>query len=251
MKIKISIVSYSNTLPFLYGLMNSSIFSKIDLCNDIPSICAKKLLSNEVDIGLVPVAILPQLKNYHILTDYCIGAKQKVKSVLLVSKVPLNEITNVLLDYQSKTSINLVQILARKFWNINPNFSHAEPGYEDLVKGSTAAIIIGDRTFNLDGKFQYTYDLAEEWNKFSGLPFAFACWVSNKKIPDEFVSELNQALNFGVEHISESISLNESTQLTNEQMLNYLTNDISYHFTAEKRRALNLFLEFLSENVNI
>lgn len=251
MKVKISIVSYSNTLPFLYGLRQSDLINDIDLQLDIPSKCAEKLLTNQVDIGLVPVAILPQLPEYYILSDFCIGANKKVNSVILVSDVPLEEIDTILLDYQSKTSINLVQVLAKEYWKISPKFKHATVGFENNINGKTAAVIIGDRTFNLSKPYQYIYDLAEEWYKFTGLPFAFACWVANKPISPEFVEKLNQALVFGVNHIQEAIKLSNNNGITFDQLQNYLTNDISYELTNDKRKSIQLFLDYLAENVNI
>jgi chorismate dehydratase len=251
LKVKVSIVSYSNTLPFLYGLKHSPIINDMELSLDIPSKSAEKLLTNQVDIGLVPVAILPELPEYHILTDYCIGANQKVNSVILVSDVPLEEMEEILLDYQSKSSINLVQVLAKNYWKISPKFTPATVGFENQVGGKTAAVIIGDRTFNLSKPYQYIYDLAEEWYKFTGLPFAFACWVANKPIAPEFVEKLNQALAFGVDHIQESIELSNNNGITFDQLQNYLTNDISYELDDDKRKSIQLFLDFLAENVNI
>jgi len=113
-KLKISAVSYLNTLPFLYGIKNSGLAEKTVFEQDIPSICASKLLNNEVDIALVPIAVIPLMKESYIISDYCIGASGKVKTVLLLSDVPLNEIKSIYLDYQSKTSVNLIRILAKK-----------------------------------------------------------------------------------------------------------------------------------------
>lgn len=223
----------------------------MELSLDFPSKCAEKLITNQVDIGLVPIAILPELPEYHILTDYCIGANQKVNSVILVSDVPLEEMEEILLDYQSKSSINLVQVLAKNYWKISPKFTHAKVGFENQVSGKTAGVIIGDRTFNLSKPYSYIYDLAEEWYKFTGLPFAFACWVANKPIAPEFVEKLNHALAFGVAHIQESIELSNNNGITFGQLQQYLTNDISYELTDDKRKSIQLFLDFLAENVNI
>ena len=115
----ISIVNYYNTTPFLYGLNHTGFQSQIKLELDIPSVCAQKLKNKQVDIGLVPVAILPELESYHIITDYCIGSVGKVDSVKLFSEKPLEELTHVLLDYQSKTSVTLVQVLNKHFWKKN------------------------------------------------------------------------------------------------------------------------------------
>src|SRR5215217_7144760 len=129
-KIRISAVNYLNSKPFIYGLENSAIRNEIELQLDIPSVCADKLEENKVDIGLVPVAILPELEEYHIISDYCIGADGEVGSVLLLSEVPLNEIKVIQLDYQSRTSVLLAQILAEKFWKIKPQWMDGEENFE-------------------------------------------------------------------------------------------------------------------------
>lgn len=113
---KLSIVNYYNTTPFLFGIHHSAIKNELDIELDIPSVCAQKLKNKSVDIGLVPVAILPELSSYHLITDYCIGANGKVDSVKLFSEKPLDELTHVLLDYQSKSSVTLVQVLNKHFW---------------------------------------------------------------------------------------------------------------------------------------
>ena len=235
-----------NTLPFLHGIRQTNFTNKIELQLDIPSVCAEKLINNEVDLGLVPIAILPQLKEYYIVSDYCIGAKGKVNSVLLLSDVPLNQMDKVYLDYQSRTSINLTKVLAKHYWKLNPKWEKAEEGYEKKIEGSTAGVIIGDRTFNLSKKYKYQYDLAEEWYNFTKLPFAFACWVSNKKLPKSFADELNLALSFGVNHIKESTSL-AKLQLDEKKLLKYLTDDIDYNLDNDKRKSIELFLNYLTE----
>ncbi|TXB65290.1 menaquinone biosynthesis protein [Vicingus serpentipes] len=247
MKIKISLVSYLNTLPFLYGINKTAFNNETELQSDIPSVCAQKLINKDVDLGLVPVATLPYLKDYHIVSDYCIGAKGKVNSVLLLSDVPLNEIEEVYLDYQSRTSINLTKVLAKNYWNIAPKWKNSEAGYENHILGKTAGVIIGDRTFNLNKEYKFKYDLAEEWFNFTQLPFAFACWVSNKELDKSFIEEFNNALSFGVSHIPESISLANNDQVHEKDLLKYLTEDIDYNLDNDKRKSIQLFLEYLTE----
>ena len=121
-KVKVSVVSYLNSKPFIFGLQQSHIINDIDLSLDIPAVCAQKLLEDKVDIGLIPVATIPLLKEKYILSDYCISAIGKVASVLLYSEVPLEKIEKVILDYQSRTSVQLVQVLAKHFWKIKPAF---------------------------------------------------------------------------------------------------------------------------------
>jgi chorismate dehydratase len=243
LKVKVSAVSYLNTLPFIYGIKHSDVKDELDLSLDIPSDCAKKLLSGEVDLGLVPVAIISQLKEYHIISDYCIGAYGKVDSVALYSDVPLNEIENIYLDYHSRTSVALVQLLAKEHWKIKPNWLKADSDFIDKIEGTTAGVIIGDRTFRLPKEYKYKYDLAEEWLNYTDLPFVFACWVSNKKLTNEFISKFNLALFNGVQSINKVVEMYSESSLTKQELEDYLTNKISFSLDVEKRKALEHFLK--------
>jgi len=245
-KYKISIVNYTNTLPFKFGIAQSGLGDKIDLQFDIPSVCAQKLLENKVDIGLIPVAVIPLLKEYHIISKYCLGSNEKVDTVKLYSRVPLEKIEIIYLDYQSRTSVTLVQVLSKFFWKVSPVFTQATEGFEKLIDGNTAAVVIGDRCFEMNGNFGYEYDLAEEWKKYTNLPFVFAAWVSNKKIDEKFISEFEKALALGVSLIKQAV---EATVPEEKQDLikTYLTDRINYDFTEEKKKAMEYFLHLLKQ----
>ena len=239
----ISIVNYYNTTPFLFGLNRSTLKNQLDIQLDIPSVCAQKLKNKTVDIGLVPVAILPKLENYYIISDYCIGANGKVDSVKLFANKPLNEITHILLDYQSRTSVTLVQVLNKHFWKLPIQFIDAKQGFEKEIHDTTGAVIIGDRTFGLT-EYPYQYDLAEEWKKYTGLPFVFACWVSNKPLNPEFIAEFNTVLADGVNHIDEAVA-EKPLHIKGFDAIDYLKHKISYNLNEDKRKALKLFLELM------
>jgi chorismate dehydratase len=239
--IKISAVSYLNTKPFLWGINKTGIIEKfgLEINTDLPSECARKLLNGEADIGLVPVAVLPDLKDYQIISDYCIGADGPVNTVMLYSQVPLNQIDKIYLDYQSRSSVTLVRVLAKEYWKIMPEFIPASQGFETQIKGRNAGVVIGDRTFSMNGNFPFEWDLAAEWKKMTGLPFVFACWVANQKLPDDFIAAFNDALKMGLENISEV-----TANLDDKEMLQeYFTRYISYNFDQEKKKALELFMQ--------
>ena len=244
--IRISAVSYLNTLPFLYGIKYSGYLENISFDLDYPSICAQKLIDNRVDISLIPVASIPYVKKPYLISDYCIGSQKEVKSVLLISDVPLEQIKSVLLDYQSNTSVNLVKVLAKKYWNIEPKWIQAGKGFENEISGNSAAVVIGDRTFSLSHKFRYVYDLASEWNRFTGKPFVFATWASNKVIEPEFLKRFNYALEFGINHIKEVVDeYSKDFADSNIDLYRYLTENISFLFDHDKKESLNLFYQYL------
>lgn len=243
--IKISAVSYLNTLPFLRGLQSSSDLKNCHIELDHPAECARKLVQGEADLGLVPVAILPQLKNYKIISDFCIGAVGPVSSVMLYSQVPLKNIEEIWLDYQSRTSVALVRVLAKNYWHIEPKWLEALEGYEKKIEGSRAGVIIGDRTFGLNSTFNYQYDLSKEWHDFTGLPFVFACWVSVKELPSDFVEEFNVALASGVAGIPALAEEINKSHTYKTDVSTYLTRNLSYQLDDEKRKGLELFLKLL------
>lgn len=243
-KIRVGAVSYLNTKPLLWGLENTEISDKITLVLDYPSRLAQMLKHFEIDLGLVPVAILPELPDYQIVSDFCIGAKGRVGSVSIFSKVPLLQIKTVLLDYQSRTSVALAQILFKHYWHHHPVFVHADSGYESSITGNTAALIIGDRAFLEKEKGFYEFDLAETWKKMTGLPFVFAVWAANTQLPEGFIDEFNQCNRAGLQKINQ---IAKNLAYNHYNLLDYYTNNISYSLTEEKRKGLNLFLKYLRQ----
>ena len=243
-KIKVAAVSYLNTIPFLYGLeKDEKLVSQLDVRLEYPSKCADLLKSDEVDLALIPVAEIPQIPNATIISNYCIGAVGKVNTVVLYSHCPLDKIETIALDYQSRTSVMLTKVLVKKFWKIEVFFEQTSPGYIDAIKGAKAGLVIGDRAFDLNGTFPYEYDLAEEWFRFTGLAFVFACWVANKRLESSFVMQFSKALNVGLENKEKAIMDWQQKENSSIDLKSYLNDAISYDLNESKKLALNTFLE--------
>lgn len=248
-KYKISIVSYFNTIPLLYGLENSGIINEdVELFKDVPSQCANKLLNDEIDLGLVPIATIPRLKYHKIISDFCIGADGPVTSVKLFSKCSIDSIKNVHLDAESRTSNLLVKVLAKNYWEIKPAWLQANSNYESSIQGNTAGLIIGDRAFNYNEEFDFQFDLAEAWKEYTDLPFVFACWIANKKIPQSFIDKFNEAQEFGLNNIEKAIK----KYCTNPHfdINSYLTNSIQFNLDKRKIKAMDKFLNLAQEFVS-
>ena len=243
-RIRVGAVSYKNTRPLLYGIKHPAFANEIELIEEYPAKVAAMLLSNEIDVGLVPVAIIPQLQEAHIITDYCIGAEQAVASVCIFSDVPMEQIETVILDYQSRTSVNLAKVLLRHYWKKEVVFQEATPDFREHIKGTTAAVVIGDRAFEQRLQSPFIYDLAEAWIDFTGLPFVFAAWVANKPLDETFIKAFNNANAAGFNHLAEVVAANPYPLYN---LHTYYTQNISYRLTDNKRKGLDLFLHYLQQ----
>ncbi len=243
-KWRIGAVSYLNTRPLLLGMEQSPFRERIDLVKSYPAQIAQDLLDDTIDIGLIPVAIMPLLSNPQIVSKYVIGTEGEVASVALFSQVPMDQIEKVYLDYQSRTSVALAKILLRKYWDKEVEFLIATEGYINEISGTTAGIIIGDRALASLNRFEHVYDLGLAWKRYSGLPFVFAGWVANKPIPAEFMEAFEAANGYGLKHLDEVIALIPAAEQVYD-LHKYYTENISYELTPEKRKGLEQFLEAL------
>lgn len=243
--LKISAVSYLNTFPFVFGIRESGLLKNFRLELDVPSICADKLKKGSVDIALVPVAALPEINSFNYVSDFCIGAVGEVKTVLLLSRVPLSQITKVYLDFDSRTSVELVRVLAKHYWRIDPRWEHLPAGEASSPGNVESLVAIGDKTFRIRQDFPFVYDLASEWIRFTGLPFVFAAWVSRENLPVSQLAEFTGALAYGIRHKKECIEYFRDKLPACEDCLAYLEHNISYAFDSQKKQGLARFLAYL------
>jgi chorismate dehydratase len=243
-KIRISAVSYTNTKPFIYGLQHTGILPKVELSLDTPSDCAQKLIDDVVDIGLIPVAATLSLPQWQIVSDYCIGAVGAVNSVFIFSNSDIKDVKILQLDPESRSSNKLARVLLKNYWRADHLMIIEDASnYAQSTDPYTAFVQIGDRTFGKKGQFRFVYDLAEEWQKFTGLPFVFAAWIANKPIPHEFMIDFNQALKYGLGHRAEL--LKELPLRPDFDFEDYLMHKLDFDLTEDKKKALYLFLEYV------
>lgn len=247
MSVKVSVISYLNTIPFTYGLLNHSVKRAIEIEYSTPAKAANDLLKGKTDIGIIPSAIIPSLGKDSIISDYCIGATGNVASVLLCSNVPVCKINRVYLDSESRTSVLLSRILFRNYWKIDPEYANFEQNSQSLDY-SASYVLIGDKALRYRDKFSYVYDLAQEWINYKKLPFVFACWASNIKLDKGFLADFNDALKFGVENIRAAVN-SIPHEFGNDYSYNYLVNNISYYLTPDKREGLSDFWSLALEEL--
>ena len=217
---------------------------EMDLIIDYPSNIASFLINDRIDIGLVPIAVIPSLKEHHIISDYGIGCDGEVASVCLFSEVPLAEIETILLDYQSSTSSALLKILLEEHWKISPQIVSGTDNYEKQITGTTAGLVIGDRALRQRLRSKYFYDLGSAWKEMTGLPFVFAAWVSNKKLPAAFIAAFNEANEFGLNNLDEVIRQNPHSVF---DLKRYYTELVKFKLDSQMHAAKALFLRKINK----
>lgn len=243
-KIRVGAVSYLNTKPLIYGFEHGKMSGEIELTLDYPSHLAAMIQKNKIDIALVPVASIQNISEARIFSNYCIASSKQVASVCLFSHVPIEEIQEVFLDYQSRTSVALFRILMRDYWNIRPSLLEADENYISQIKGKTAGIIIGDRALKQLQHFPFVYDLAEAWHSHTQLPFVFATWVSTIELSQQFIDNFNLSNEEGLSKLDEIIAVQRFPEYN---LKKYFTENISFRLNDENRNGMQLFLRMLEK----
>ena len=250
---KITLVSYINTRPFMDGLSHflSPEVAELELLP--PSDCAESLKNRKSDMALIPVGALPDFEEIMLLPDYCIGTDGAVDSVFLFSRQPIESVNRVILDRHSRSSNGLAKILLKHYWEKNPEYHFPSEKHFDIIGGDTAGVVIGDKALKLKSHFEYVYDLGTYWKKMTTLPFTFAVWAYYKDaFTDEQISQINQALEYGVKNRANSaLKWAESYGFTPANALIYLTQNIQFHFTDERKQAMELYLSLLEKETSL
>jgi len=176
-RLRISSISYLNTAPLMWDFEHGDAGKDFEISYTVPSLCAAALHEGSSDIGIIPAAAYATIPDLSILPGVAIASRRAVRSILLVSKVALSEISSVALDSSSLTSVALIKILFQRLWKSAPAFSSEAPQLEQMLAHHDAALLIGDPALRVDRSRFRTYDLAEEWIGFTGKPFVFAFWA--------------------------------------------------------------------------
>jgi len=244
--IKLALVGYLNTKPFEYGLKTSNKRHIYSIYYDTPANCVKLYQSDKVDIALVPAGALPTIGDYKLITDTCIGCEDHVRTVVLMSNSPITECTHVILDNHSRTSALLTRILLKEYWKVNTHFTTEKIDDVDSLKENEAVLMIGDKVFENEEKYEYTYDLGHFWKEMTGLPFAYAVWIAKDHVTNDSISQLTKDLNAGINSIDLVIEEQEKLETT-QDLASYYRDNIDYVLDDGKSKALNLYLSKVGE----
>lgn len=244
--IEISAVSYLNALPMVYGLQRGPRASLWSVRLELPAQSALSLRRGEVQIALMPVGALHVLTGAKLVGDYCVGAEGDVYTVCLCAHRGLSELSRIYLDPDSRTSVQLAQVLANHYWKKKLHWAVLRQGkLDEGLAPDEGVVLIGDKVFSHRMRYEVCYDLASEWIAFTGLPFVFAAWVVTSPLPLGVEEALNEDIAWGIAHTVPAVAEREACMglpCAKPEAEHYLLTNIDYRLSRDKREGLRRFL---------
>jgi chorismate dehydratase len=267
--VRISIVEYLNTAPLVRGFTHGPLRGKYELSFTVPSQCAEALRSGVADVAIIPAIEYQRIPDLVILPNLCIASKKSVRSLLLVSKKPIQEVARIALDRSSRSTQALTRILCEKLWHIKPEFFEAAPDLPAMLQPADAALLIGDPALRLaiacepaaqqnasgdivapaalaglvESGSIYIYDIVEKWRVMTGLPAVLAVWAARRAaVTPELVQDFQDSLAFGLQHLG-AIASEAAAQmnLPAADLRRYLLENIDYHLDEENLQGLTRY----------
>ena len=272
-KLRISIVEYLNTAPLVWGFAEGPLVGKYDLSFTVPSQCAEALRRGDVDVAIIPSIEYQRMENVVVLPGMAVAAKGEVRSILVVSKRPIDMAKRIALDSSSRSSAALVKLLAAGYWGIKPEYVEAAPDPSQMLKEADAALIIGDPALRVALKMEalaaklpgggsccqgdpedmpvpgfetvFVYDVAYQWREMTGKPCVLAIWAGRRDaITPDVVADFQESKRYGMEHIREiSEAASVKLDLPAKALERYLVNNIDFDLDAENLEGLRLYYE--------
>jgi chorismate dehydratase len=270
-KLRISVVQYLNTTPLVWGFTNGPLKGKYELSFTVPSLCAEALRANTVDIAIIPAIEYQRIDDLVILPDLAIASKTRVRSLLLVSKVPLEKARNIALDSSSRSTQALTRILCQQKWKIAPEFFEMAPDLPTMLLRADAALLIGDPALRLslatesgtrrgeageqicsaasagisDDSTLHIYDVVEQWRRLTALPAVLAVWAARRRVATpEVIEDFQASRNFGLRRLSEiSTQAAADLNLPPNKLQRYLTENINFTLDEENLRGLTTYCQ--------
>jgi chorismate dehydratase len=265
-KLRISVVQYLNTAPLVRGFTHGPLRNKYELSFTVPAQCAEALRTGAVDVAIIPAIEYQRIQNLVILPDLSIASKERVRSLLIVSRSPIREARRIALDSSSRSTQALTRILCDARWLISPEFSETSPDLAAMLATNDAALIIGDPALRLaiaaeqqvtpgaDGEWicsgaqvglpqipkLHIYDAVHEWWQLTERPAVLALWAARATIATpELAGDFSASLAFGLAHLPEICAeAARELQLSATELLLYLRTNIDYSLDAENLKGL-------------
>jgi chorismate dehydratase len=271
-KLRISIVQYLNTAPLVWGFTNGPLRGKYELSFTVPSLCAEALRSGAADIAIIPAIEYQRIDDLVVLPDMAIASQNLVRSLLIISKKPIEAVRSIALDRSSRSTQALTRILCDRQWKIASEFFEMAPDAGAMLRRADAALLIGDPALRLSIEIAagakrgasgeqvcpadsagiagcdslHVYDVVEEWRKMTNLPAVLAVWAARPDVASaDVIEDFQASRDFGLKNVDE-ISQQSAKELAlpAEELRRYLTENIDFTLGEENLRGLSAYFSF-------
>jgi chorismate dehydratase len=268
-KLRVSIVQYLNTAPLVRGFTNGDLRGKYDLSFTVPSQCAEALRSDAADIAIIPAIEYQRIRNLVVLPDLAIASQHRVRSLLIISRKPIEKVSSVALDRSSRSTQALTKILAEKHWKIVPEFQEAEPDLRAMLEEADAAMLIGDPALRIslaiekkssvspqgravcqaatlglsNSEILHVYDVVGEWRAMTSLPAVMAVWGAKREVVnDEVIADFTASYRFGMSQLPAiALEASRELELPQAELECYLRDNIDFSLGETNRRGLDRY----------
>ena len=270
-KLRISIVQYLNTAPLVWGFTNGPLQGKYELSFTVPSLCAEALRSGAADIAIIPAIEYQRIDDLVVLPDLAVASKERVRSLLLIAKRPIEQVRSIALDQSSRSTQALTRILCTEHWKICPQLFEAAPDIRGMLERADAAMLIGDPALRISiateeegrpglygqticqgatlgiagAEILYVCDLVSEWKGFTGLPAVLAIWAARRDVvTPEVAADFAASREFGMQHVAEiALDAARELELPVETLESYLRHNIDFTLDEANQQGLELYFQ--------
>lgn len=252
--LRVSAISFLNTAPLLWDFEHAVPRPELRLEYTVPSACAEQLRTGAADIGIIPVVAYHDIPDLAVIPDVAIATKRTVRSIVLVSKLPIEDVRSVAADTSSRTSVLLARLLFRKWHGSDREFMPMAPELPAMLAKCDAALLIGDPALTVSRSQYLIYDLAEEWRRLTGKSFVFAFWAVRREALAEAPADLARVFQHSRDHGLEPANLQQLGRewasrvgLSEAEVISYLTDNIDYSLDADNLAGMELFFRYTAE----
>jgi chorismate dehydratase len=249
--LRVCAVSYLNTSPLVWGFLHGPQRGMFNLSFQVPAGCADEVSRGAADIGILPVFELTRQHGLEVIPGTGIACRGPVRSILLISARPANEIRTLAADTSSRTSVQLARVILESRFGVTPVFLPHRPDLDAMLRAADAALIIGDPALRIEpSRLPYhVYDLGAEWVQMTGLPMVFAVWAGRKGVVTPEVSAaFTESCRYGRERIEEIVSVESARrEFPPELVREYLTRHIVHELGPREYEGMDLFLRYAAQ----
>ena len=215
-----------------------------------PNQVADALAEGAIDAGPVPLLDVPRLEpSASPIQRFCVASVTRAVSCVLISKGELNELggSAIAVNEPDPTSLQLLRVILELKHGIGDvEFVDAQSEHDAMFLTWNQALR-GRRAIR---GFPHRYDLGQEWQEWTGLPFVFNRWMARSDMERQDFLALQDALFVGQEdwmnNLYKDTGPRNDVLMLSREVLEYVQG-LRFFMGVPEQRAVEAFEEKLAQ----